>query len=512
MKRSLDALRRSAKTLHRAYETGEPEALARVRDHPPRNRGALRHADFLHIIAQEMNFASWPRLKLAAETEGLERAARQQRLKMALLQGQSWAVQQLLWDTPDLARGLTGLEIALYDLEAVRAALAADPEAARRQYGPHGAMMHLAYSCYFRVRPEAEDDMIAMAELLLAHGADVNDSAPAAPGSDHRLSALYAALGHAGNLRLADWLLENGADPNDGESLYHATELGHRDGVALLLRHGARPEGTNALLRAMDFHDHDMVSLLIAHGARADEFSAEPVGGEAPWVLPALHQAARRMSDARMVALLLDAGADPGQTYAGVSAYAFARIFGNAALATALEAQGADQPLSAIEAQLVAAAEGASPGGTFINAAQVPPVLRTLLQDLIRLPEKRVHVARLVAMGFPFDTPDDSGLTPVQVAGWEGLPEALRDMLRLKPDLSHVNGYGGRLLDTILHGAEQCPDRAQRDHGACLQLVLEEGVGLPRRAIAQCGREDLCDLMAQWAQDHPGQLIGPEPL
>jgi hypothetical protein len=70
------------------------------------------------------------------------------------------------------------------------------------------------------------------------------------------------------------------------------------------------------------------------------------------------------------------------------------------------------------------------------------------------------HLARLVALGVPFDTPDGEGLTPVQIAGWEGLPDIMAYLLSLKPDLGHINGYGGTLLSTILHGSENNPNRA----------------------------------------------------
>ena len=52
--------------------------------------------------------------------------------------------------------------------------------------------------------------MLAVAEALLAAGADVNDSYPY-QGEDHApLSALYGAIGHAGNMVLAEWLLAMG--------------------------------------------------------------------------------------------------------------------------------------------------------------------------------------------------------------------------------------------------------------------------------------------------------------
>ncbi|GGF48725.1 Ankyrin repeat [Mameliella alba] len=505
---SLDSLRLEAKRLHRAYVAHEVWALQRLQQHPPRRApDTLRRADFLHVIAQENGFPSWPRLKLAAETTGLDRAAKLQRLKIALFHGQTPAVVALLADTPDLADGVFGLECALYRREAVAAALARDPGLATRPLGPRTPILHLAFSRWFKAHPELEADMLAVADLLLAHGADVNDGYPAAEGEEHLLSALYGAIGHADNMVLGRWLLDHGANPNDNESLYHATELGHHEGLRMLLEAGADPHGTNALLRAMDFHDHAAVEMLLAHGARPDDFNPDDIGGEAPWVVPALHQAARRGCDRRMVDLLLGAGADPARTWQGATAYAYARVHGNHAVAEAIEARGAATPLSREEALLARAAEGQDSPGEYIDPARLAPAYANILRETLHLPDRLPVLERLVALGLPWDLPDGMGVTPVQAAGWEGLPEVMGFFLRLKPDLSHVNGYGGTLLSTILHGAENAPDRASRDHIGCLERALHHGVALPRREIGFAGREDIRAFLEDWAESHPGQVV-----
>ncbi|MBV2358697.1 ankyrin repeat domain-containing protein [Thalassococcus sp. CAU 1522] len=505
---SLDDLRREAKKLHRAFATGDVLAVQRVKQARPRDDlGALKHADFLHVIAQEQKFGSWPRLKLAVEMHGMNRAARLQRLRIALFHGQNWQAEALLADDPDLAGSDFGLACALYDIDAVRTALANKPALAVTPIGPRRPILHLAFSRWHKARPELKQDMIAVAEALVSHGADVNDGFPVAQGDDHLLSALYGAIGHGDNMALGRWLLAHGADPNDGESLYHATELGHHDGLRMLLAAGARPKGTNALLRAMDFHDHAAVGLLLAHGADPNEFDDAVIGGETPWVIPALHQAARRMCDRRMADLLLDAGADPQRRYQGAHPYAFARIFGNRAVAAALEARGAVCDFSSAETLLVQAAEGQATPGAFVDPAGLPDAYDNLIRVILHLPEKSGHVRRLVDLGLPYDQPDSEGLTPVQVAGWEGLPDMMDYLLSLRPDLTHVNGYGGTLLSTIIHGSENNPQRWDRDHLDCLRRALEHGVALPRQQIDQAGREDVAMFLTDWAETHPGQVV-----
>lgn len=504
----LDQLRRLAKRLAKDHALGLATARERLRVHPPRPEGTkLRHADYLHVIAQEHNFASWRALKLAAETVGLDRAALQQRLKMALAHGQNRVVEYLLNEHPDLSDGLLGVQIALYDLKAVRAALWADPKAATRKLGPRSPMAHLCFSTWHRVHPELSDDMMAIAELLLANGADANESISVSSDNDHQLSVLYGALGHANNMRLAKWLLENGANPNDGESLYHATELGHHDGLDMLIAHGVDPRGTNALLRAMDFYDHEAVRKLIAAGGDVNEFAAEEVGGELPWVLPALHQAARRMSGPQMIDVLMEAGADPSLRYDGMTSYGYARVFGNRVLAAAIEARGKAPELTSVETLLANAADGLDTEGQFVDTALLPQTYRDILCTLLAMPGKLPHVKRLVSLGLEWDRPNREGLTPVQLAGWEGLPEVMEYFLTLKPDLGHINGYGGTLLSTIIHGSENCPNRKERDYLACLELALTEGVALPRRAIELAGDESVAHYLGNWAVAHPGQVV-----
>lgn len=506
MTNPLDRFRRQAKDLKKAHEAGEPHAVTRVRAILKGDAAALRHADYLHVLARENGHASWPAMKATVEALGLDRAEKLNRLKIALFHGQTGVVEALLADTPDLADGHLGLLVALYERDKVAALLAQDPSRATRPLGPRSAILHLAGSRMIHAWPLREADMFAIAEALLAHGADVNDRMPQ-PGTDHGLSALFFALGHAGNVPLARWLLEHGADPNDGESLYHATELGHHDGLRLLLEFGADPKGTNALPRAMDFHDHDAVELLLRAGADPNEFADGPVGGEEPFVIPALHQAARRGSDARMIDLLLDAGADPGRVWQGVTAYGLACVYGHKVLRDRLEALGDVPVLTPAEQLLAAAARGEAPEG-FIDPARLPGEYRDILRTLVADPERLDHVKRLVAIGVEYDRPDPvEQITPVQVAGWQGLPEMMGYLLSLAPDLSHVNGYGGTLLSTIIHGSENCPDGREQDHIGCARMALEHGVALPRKAADLAAEPGMAAFLADWAQAHPGSVV-----
>ncbi|WP_237220262.1 ankyrin repeat domain-containing protein [Salipiger sp. CCB-MM3] len=495
---SIDDLRREARRLHKSYEAGDRAARERLRDAPPRGDDRLlKRADFLQVVARERGFESWPKLKLAAETQGLDRAARIQRLKIALYHGQMPVVERLLAETPDLAEGHFGLKCALCDLPSVEAALAGRPDLATARFGPRSALLHLAFSRWQTRQPEAKAAALQIARLLVAQGADVNDAEEVPGGARH--SALYGALCHGRNIELAGWLLEQGASANDGESLYHSVEPGGGEGLALLLDHGADPRGTNALLRALDFHDHGAVQLLLAHGADPNDTAAP---------IPALHHGARRGCDRRMIDLLLEAGADPAREWRWSTPYAYARVMGCAPLAEALEARGLQRPLSREEALMAEAAQGRTTPGAFIDPAALPPAYDGLMRDLADRPERLGQIKALVALGLPYDAPDAlDGVPPVQAAAWGGHPELLGYFLSLRPDLGHVNHHGGTLLGALLHGADHAPEGPGRDHLACLTLLLDHGVALPRKALAMVGRSDLAAALAAWAEAHPGQLV-----
>ncbi|MGV6850490.1 MAG: ankyrin repeat domain-containing protein [Marinibacterium sp.] len=505
MSQSTDQLRRAAKALKKALDAEDPRALARARVCFP-DTTTFRHADALHVIAREEGFDSWPKLKAAREAEGLDRGARAKRLGEAVFHGQCWVIEKLLDRDPDLRKHSMALACALYDTGEVRRRITTDPGAATRAADGKTPIMHLAFSRYHQCGGNAAA-MLDVAETLVAAGADVNDAMAADPVSDHALSVLYGAIGHGDNMVLADWLLQQGANPDDNESLYHATELGHLRGLDLLLAHGAQTKGTNALLRALDFDNAEMVEMLLKAGADPNEGVAPHPSDQPATVIPALHQAARRMCSLPVVRPLLDHGADPSAVWGGHTAYGLARIHGNRALAEALEAAGAGGDLTPIEAQLARAADDRVGPRDWIDMDLLSAEARRLLCRLVWRPGTDAHMARLVAMGFDPNEADEMGLTPLHLAGWEGLADRVGFFLRQQPDLGHVNRYGGTLFSTILHGSENCPGRAGRDHVACMELVLREGVALPRKALAAAGSAEMSACLADWAARHPGQVV-----
>ena len=498
----IDHLRRSAKRLRKSARAADQKAIYRIEKHiPQKSLELLQHADYLHVIARENDYGSWPELKLACETQGMDRSQKQDRLGQALFLGQAWVVKRLLAETPDLAQGNFGLSCAMFDLETVRAMLEREPALAVSTFGDRRPILHLAFSRYLELVPDLEKDMIAIAEILLANGADPNDSFPFEPGGKDMLSALYGAIGHSNNMVLGAWLLAQGADPNDGESLYHSTELGHHRGLEMLLDAGANPAGTNALLRAIDFDDATAVGLLLAAGADPNE-GVGPDGTVT--TIPALHQAARRNAGRDVTRALISHGARADLRYRGHSAYAMARFQGNNAMAQELERVGYTTGLDHNEYVLAAALDGQAAGRLDDNISYE---IRCILERQLRTDASLETLKRLVEVGVDPDWTDEMDLPAIHVAGWEGRADVVAWLLSFDPDLNQKNGFGGDLLGTILHGAENCDHRAERDHPSCIELVLNAGALVRQAEIDGTGLEHVSNMLSEWVEIHPDRLV-----
>ena len=100
-------------------------------------------------------------------------------------------------------------------------------------------------------------------------------------------------------------------------------------------------------------------------------------------------------------------------------------------------------------------------------------------------------------------------LSPLHVAGWEGVPDTVAFLLTLAPELRAVNAYGCDALDTTIHGAEHCPNAGTpgRDHIRCAALLLEAGAPLRRADIDGTGAQDMALFLEDWAEQHPDQVI-----
>jgi ankyrin repeat protein len=127
--------------------------------------------------------------------------------------------------------------------------------------GPNGwaPLLYAAHSCF------APAGLLAD---LLARGADPNAAYVNEYGPQ---SALYGAAGVVFDPEMTRLLLEAGADPDDGESVYHAATAPDPTCLRLLLEHGADPRETNALGSGLDEERPEHLRLLLEHGADVAE-------------------------------------------------------------------------------------------------------------------------------------------------------------------------------------------------------------------------------------------------
>jgi ankyrin repeat protein len=273
----LEQLRAQARDLQRAVRSGQPAALAEVAEHHPDGPpdpsaiAGFRLSAAQLVVARRSGFASWSRLRRRVET--VQRFSRfpsrlsrlssepiepvdpaEWFLRLACLDyddngPEQWAqAREVLSAHPELTAGHVHAAAATGDLPALRAALAADRLAARREGGPYRwePLMYLAYA---RHDPDiAESTVLGAARLLLEAGADPN-----AGYLWHGLLSPFTVLtgvfgeGEAGPLRqprhpralsLARLLLEAGADPNDAQALYNRMFEPDDDHLALLFAFG----------------------------------------------------------------------------------------------------------------------------------------------------------------------------------------------------------------------------------------------------------------------------------
>lgn len=311
------------------------------------------------------------------------------------------------------------------DAGAVGAFLAADPELVNATGGPFG-WPPLLYGCCSRLRRGHE-----AVRLLLGRGAAVNARCD-------WLTPLAGAVAIADDPELVRLLLAAGADPDDGESLYHACGLPHNETLRLLLAGGARVSGTNALNHKLDFADLAGLRLLLAHGA-------DPNEGDS------LSHAIRRGREADAVALLLAHGA-----VVEASHVALATRYG-AVEVMALLPVDAGPPLSETDRFLgaCARADAAAAGALAHLLPGLTPAERSLVADLAAL--GRLEAVRLMLdLGFAIETPGDWGGPPLHQAAYHGHLPLVALLLERDASPASRNGFGGDALGAARAGAIHC--------------------------------------------------------
>jgi hypothetical protein len=508
-KANLDHLKKQAKDLLRLYRNGDATALARFAQHLP---AAVRHTpdeiaalelrlhDAQSCVAREYGFASWADLALYVETSVL--AHREQtaliRRWLALAYGSDVTgtyyaprprvVVQLLQEHRDLLASDPHVACATGHLDVLVQTIAADPDWLHRASGPLNLppLVAVTHSRLGEL-PEFIEPLRECAQHLLQAGASANQrignrlppASLANPDEMEPLSALYGAAGVIRDPALTEMLLKAGADPNDGESLYHSLE--NPDCTRVLLRYGARVAGTNALRRALDMADPAALELVLAHGGDPNEPPGE--GPAEIWGAPLLRAIAVSRSP-RHIAALLAAGADPkARTAAGVSAYRLASQIGLTETVDLLRNYGAEESLSADDEFVAACARADAAEARRIQAGR-PDLPRSLPEDQQRLlPDaaawgSKAAVKAMVELGWTIDARGgDWDASALNHAIFRGDAELTAFLLAHGANWRDKQGFGDNALGTLSWASVNEPTQpVNPDWVGCARALVAHGL------------------------------------
>jgi ankyrin repeat protein len=339
----LDQLRRQAKELRDGARREGASAVERfVRHHGSAPQGAVTLAAAQLVIARELGFVSWPRLKAAVEAQIVSPERRAEAFVTASVEGRMREAATILDTVPDVASHSLVAAAVLGDSTQVERKLTIDLAAAVAIDEVRG-WPPLLYACYSRwqhIDPRRAAGVTEVVRLLLDAGASPNTNDGGRPHHGYR-SALHGSV-VVNNPAITRLLLERGAVPNDGESLYQAA--GHRDlaCLELLLAHGATVAGTWALEVVVHADDPRGVGLLLDTAEQTVEQAAQM----ATAVLPD----AAATASLPVVTALLTAGADPeARDSEGVSALRHTVRAGAYESASALLGNGAPDDATDID-------------------------------------------------------------------------------------------------------------------------------------------------------------------
>ena len=429
---NLGQLRRQAKELRDAARRGEPGALDRVtRIYRAAPQGGVTLAAAQLVIARELGFTSWPRLKAAVESNSATPGQLVEAFVAASVERPLREAATILEAHPSIAAHSIYAAAVLGDRRTVSEMLAADPSGAvaideARGWPP---LLYACYSRWHHIDPSRATGMAKVVNLLLDAGASPNTNNGARVG--YR-SALSGAV-EVNNPDVTRVLLDAGANPDDRQCIGEAA--GHRDHrcLELLLSHGARVAGTWALDAAVDADDPQAVSLLtgVLRGATGQ------TANEATEALPG----AAANASSEVVSALLAAGADrTASDSEGFSALRRAVRAGQAETAALLVRHGAPDDSTDVD-RFIGACRRADRAVAEQILAEHPDLPDRLTDDDRAAVTEAAGsapaaaVALMLDLGFSPDDRNGFGEQPLHTAAYYGNAEVVRLLIDAGADL-----------------------------------------------------------------------------
>ncbi len=424
-------------------------------------------------------------------------------IEAAVWHGTLERAEAILAAHPEIASSDIHSAAILGDDAAVRRFLALDPGSATAKGGPRGwdALTHLCFSKYLRLDRARSAGFVRAARALLDAGASANTGwleMDHHPGPEWE-SALYGAAGVAHHADLTRLLLERGADPNDGETPYHAPEGHDNDALQVLVESGKlTPESLGTmLLRKTDWHDYAGIKWLLEQGVDPNR--------QTHWGKTALHNAVLSDNGLEIFEVLLDHGADPtlvadrpdrwSRAVSGRSAVAMAARRGRGDVLELFERRGVPVALQGVE-RLIAACARNDAAGVRAIAGREPQLVRAVLAEGGMLLAEfagtwnTAGVRHLLDLGVPvtalyegdgyFDIAQDS--TALHVAAWKGIPSTVTLLIERGAPIDTKDGKGRTPLALAV---KACVDSywTHRRTPEAVRALLEAGASVSGVAV-----------------------------
>ncbi len=372
--------------------------------------------------------------------------------------------------------------LVLGDHAAVAEALAADPGLVSRDIGDRRPLSYACHSAFLRPYSARAPGVRRAVRLLLDAGADANETFDNEYGA---MPVLYGAAGVAHDLETTRLLLDRGANPNDGESLYHSMEAEDEACAELLLARGATVRETNALGYAIALHSVAKVRLLLEQG------DLKP---EDPEIADSLLHA----GNPEMVRMLIAYGADlNARDRHGRTPYMRAARFRDPTTKALLAAAGASTELDPATEYIGALVRGELGRAAEIRAAN--PGLELTADDKEDLPRwasagEDEIVARLLDAGIPIGSPGVDDGTALHYAGMWAHPSTVELLLARGADVHVVAGETfarGNALAWTAWGSRNLPVSHERadDYLAAATILLEAGSEVTEATIEAASDE-----------------------
>jgi ankyrin repeat protein len=423
---NLDHLKNEAKALHKTLRAQNPD---------------VKLTDAQRQLAREYGFPTWAKLRAHVQNvrsgdDGIAAFLR------AIQEQNRDAAQEMVAKNPRLVSTSLHVAASLGEVEAVRQ-LSSDRAKVNAKAGDPAAapILFLCFSPFHGQNDARDRGLFESARVLLAAGADPNTV-----DGRYGVSALYGVTGMHNRPGIARLLLQAGANPTDGESVFHAAERFHEDALILLREFDVQlnqvGEWGNTplyfLLRWHDLASDEKAALgvywLLANGADPNVASGKELENS-------LHVAARRGQPIEVIEKLLAHHANVDLRRGdGATAWRLAKRNGHDEIAQLLESSGATpEPFSATDELLAACGRGDVDAARRLSSSAIVTSLprsdRAMLGEAAAAGRVRT-VEACIAAGFDVNEVNDRAATPLHEAAINGFHEIVSALVAAGSDLT----------------------------------------------------------------------------